>query len=201
MSEDKNSKTYDTPEDQLIFACFNGHYLDAQELLAAGVSVNCQGIIKTTPLNAAVTHSHFKVVDLLLDLGADINFESDEILSFSRTPLAVACKYGNLEMASYLLERGADIDLMSGIYGNPIHAAIKSNNLILLEFLIDNGASLEAKHGVCFDTPICKAAKLNHTEAVKLLASKGAKIKPLRKLPRKDIPGSMVKFLKKNSYL
>ncbi|WP_340199374.1 ankyrin repeat domain-containing protein [Ascidiimonas sp. W6] len=196
MEEEKKDSTFNTKEDQLVYACSQGYYLEVQELLASGVSPNCQGLLKTTPLNAAATHRQFRIIDLLLTNGADINFESDEVLSFSRTPLAIACNNADLEMVEYLLERGADIDLMSGIYGNPIHAAIKSNSLTLLAFLIEKGAWLEAKHGVYLETPICAAARLNHLEAVALLIAKGAKTKPLRKMPRKDISGKMVKFLK-----
>ncbi|MCR9228449.1 MAG: ankyrin repeat domain-containing protein [Flavobacteriaceae bacterium] len=201
MGGTNEPKKYDAPEDKLIYACFKGCFLVVQELLDSGVSPNCQGILRTTPLHAATTHGHFEIIDLLLEHGADINFESGEVLSFSRTPLAIACYQGDTEMAEYLIARGAGIDLMSGLYGNPVHAAIQANNLILLKFLLNIGASIEAKHGVHLDTPICYAARLGHREAVEILVTHGAKTKPLRKMPRHHIPTTMVKFLKNKKHL
>ncbi|MFC4097193.1 ankyrin repeat domain-containing protein [Euzebyella saccharophila] len=201
MSDQNQSTQINTAEDQLINACFKGYGKVAHDLLLSGVSPNCQGIIKTTPLNAAVTHRHFPVIDLLLDFGADINFESSEILSFSRTPLAIACHNGDKEMAEFLLQRGAQIDLMSGIYGNPLHAAIESNNLLLLRFILEMNANVEAKIGVYLDTPICAAARSGNKEAIKLLVQFGAKTKPLRKMERHQLSPSIVRFLKSEKYL
>lgn len=179
MKGTNEPKKHDTPEDKLIYACFKGYFLEVQELLDSGVSPNCQDILKTTPLNAATTHGHFEIINLLLERGANINFESGDVLSFSRTPLAIACYNGDTKMAEYLIARGADVELMSGLYGNPIHAAIQSNNITLLEFLLKIGASIEAKHGVHLDTPVCYAARLNHQEAIEVLINHGAKTKAL----------------------
>ena len=197
---DTNLKS-NSPEDQLINACFRGYAKVATDLLQKGISPNCQGVIKTTPLNAAVTHRHFDVVDILLDFGADINYESGEILSFSRTPLAIACYNGDMEMAEFLMQRGAQIDLMSGIYGNPLHAAIESNNLQLLKFILEMNANVEAKIGVYLDTPICAAARSGNKEAIELLVQFGAKTKPLRKMERHKLSPAIVRFLKSKKYL
>ena len=166
-----------------------------------GVSPNCQGIIKTTPLCAAATHNHTNIVDLLLSFGADVNFESGQLLSFSRTPLAVACHYGFLDLAKHLIKKGALVDLRSGVYGNPLHAAIGSNEIEIVELLIENGASIELKAGPYLDTPLCVAAKKNHLAIVKLLILKGAKVKALRKIQRKTIPSEILKYLKTEKYL
>jgi len=199
MKEDINNTT--KLEDQLVFQCFKGNYLKVKQILELGVSPNCQSLLETTPLNAATSYGHYKIIDLLLANGADINFESDEILSFSRTPLSIACYKGDIKLAKYLLDHGADINLMSGLYGNPLHAAISSGNLELVNFLIDNGASVEAKQGVYLDTPLCAAVRIGNIEMVNLLIEKKAKIKPIRKMARKDIGSNMVKFLKSKGYL
>ena len=195
MKEDSLEK-FNSPEHQLVYSASQGHYYEVKKLLEEGVSPNCLGIVKTTPLIIATTYKQYRIIDLLISFGADINFETGEILSFSRTPLATACHLGDLEMAEYLLQRGADIELMSGVYGNPLHAAIGEGNLKLIKFLIDQGANLEAKHGVYFDTPLCAAVRIGNIDVVALLIESGAKIKPIRKMPRKVIRAKMVKYLK-----
>lgn len=190
-----------TPEEDLVLACLHGDYLKAEKLLDTGVNPNCQGIFDTSPISAAVTHSRYDIIEMLLSRGADINIGSGQILEFTRTPLALACKNGDINMVKFLLDRGADINLRSGVYGSPILAAINSNSLELLSFLIENGVDIESKFGLRLETPLCEAVRLGQVDHVELLIAHGAKTKILRKIPRKEIPYKMVKYLKAKGYL
>ena len=76
----------------------------------AGVNaVNNQG---WSALMIASDAGHIKIVQILLDAGANINFGSH------CTSLMIACNKGHQDVATYLVQRGADIFIKSSVTGD-----------------------------------------------------------------------------------
>ena len=73
----------------------------------AFVNEAMDGHNQTPPLHRAVWRNDRKVVDLLLESGADINLQVEA----GHTPLMWAAKRNHMDMLVYLLERGADPSL------------------------------------------------------------------------------------------
>ena len=69
---------------------------------------------KNTPLALSVFEDHLEVVNILLELGANVNNADHE----SDTPLHYAVANGNLEMVAKLIEHGADVSARKRLPNN-----------------------------------------------------------------------------------
>jgi hypothetical protein len=88
-------------------ACRYGKISMVKTLLDLGYNLNMQELAfnnsLTSPLHSAYHSKNLKMVEFLLDRGANV----DGFPYNSFTPLMVACRDGNLEMVQLLLDRGA----------------------------------------------------------------------------------------------
>lgn len=98
-------------------------YLDIVKILLGGRTVNIMGTGRTinieardglvrndkTPLHIAVFHGHVKIVETLLEHGANVNARD----FYGNTPLLWAALKGNTEIARILLNYRADVNLRS----------------------------------------------------------------------------------------
>ena len=87
-------------------------------------------------LRSAVMNGNVKSVDILLEKGADVNYNMpDMVFPHGGTPLCVAANIGNLKMVKYLIEQGADVEI-SDIRGmRPYTIAIYNNNAEIAAYL------------------------------------------------------------------
>ena len=76
-----------------------------------------------TPMDCAAFSGHEKVIEVLIDAGADVN-PTDKL---QITPLHLAAQAGHLNVVKVLLENDADVGKCS------------ANNLNSLDMAIDNG--------------------------------------------------------------
>jgi len=91
----------------LYSAILAGHMEVAKELLKKGKSLNLLNAKnKETALMAAVKKNNEKLVDLLVDAGADVNIENKKGV----TPLILASWEGNLNILKKLVSGGADVN-------------------------------------------------------------------------------------------
>lgn len=89
--------------------------------------------------NLLVTASyrgHSRVIQLLLDDGADVNAESDD----HDTALRAASYEGNYEVVQLLLANGADVNAKSDKYGTALQTASSEGHDEVVRLLLDNGA-------------------------------------------------------------
>lgn len=83
-----------------------------------------------------------KTIELLLKLGADINYSNED--EHQMTPLHMACLGGRKENVKLLLKKGANIN-RTDFYGhNPLYYACETNNLKLMELFLRKGAKYNA---------------------------------------------------------
>lgn len=91
----------DNGESALMLVAMKGELELARRLLARGAALNLPG---WAPLHYAASGPGTKVVELLIERGADVNAGSPN----GSTPLMMAARYGSEDSVALLLARGAD---------------------------------------------------------------------------------------------
>lgn len=132
------------------------------------------------PIHLACIHDLPKVVDILLQFGADPNltttageyafppqFEGNTALMLSE----------NVEISRMLLEYGADVNARTEYGISPLSSVCESERDVIevIRLLLDNGADINNKdHDT--DYPLLLAVKYQSLETIKLLADRGSMI-------------------------
>ena len=101
-----------------------------------------------SPLHIAVKSGHTKVIDALLQKGANINQKSP---TNGITPLFLAALQNNSEMVTFLLDKGADDQIEENRGYNPIHIASELGHVEVLEAFATFGSNLNCQtlqHGL-----------------------------------------------------
>lgn len=92
-----------------------------------------------TPLILACRHGHFEVVKLLVERGAELNWDQGD------NPLNLAIENGDLKLAEFLISKGAKVNTSVG--SPPLHIAVGApeNRRELAELLLSNGADINER--------------------------------------------------------
>ena len=94
-------------------------------------------------LQAASFGGHEKVVQMLLDQGADVNAQGGEY----GNALQAASVKGHEKVVQMLLDQGADVNAQGGNYGNALQAASVGGHEKVVQMLLDQGADVNAQGG------------------------------------------------------
>ncbi|WP_311082359.1 ankyrin repeat domain-containing protein [Paenibacillus polymyxa] len=87
-------------------------------------------------LRNAVSNHDRKTVALLLEHGADINYNaSDMVYPYKATPLTVAARNNDFAMVKYLVEHGADVTLAEKGGDRAYTIAVSNKNVAMAEYL------------------------------------------------------------------
>jgi len=95
----------------------------------------------TALLPTATKEGKVKVVQLLLERGADINSRNAN----NQTPLGEAATLGNIDVVRLLIERSAEVDSCGRWGWTPLHIASEWGHLEVSRILVDHGANLNAR--------------------------------------------------------
>ena len=135
---------------------------------------NSHSIVATTALNYASVNGYRKMVELLIEKGADVNQEDVE----GYTALMLASREGYKKIVELLLENGADVNVKGyDMHDNvtALHYASKRGDEEIVKLLIEKGANVNSKD--LDDYTALHIVSLNgHDEIVKLLIEKGADV-------------------------
>ena len=157
-------------ESNIHEACMNGETERFLNLINEAEHLDIVEIDKKRTLIFAVINKNLKMVHKLLDHGADINIQDEEI---GATPLFHACCDGSIEIAVELMERGADVTLKT-IQGEvPLLASVWNNRVDIIMKLLDYGAN---PNFPCLPTILHIACRYSDFEVVKALLKYGAKV-------------------------
>lgn len=127
-----------------------------------------------TPLILAADGGHEKVVELLLNNGADIEAQSERTKD---TALSLACTKGRYEVVELLLKRGANKEHRNVSDYTPLSLAASGGYVNIIKLLLTHGAEINSRTGSKLGiSPLMLAAMNGNTAAVKLLLDMGSDI-------------------------
>lgn len=122
-----------------------------------------------TALHLAVCLKSYKVADLLVKRGIDVNLGLD-----GNTPLCLAVKNNDMKISKLLLAAGAtkvDYVFKSGV--TLLHVAVGMNNMDITRRILDKGVDVNACGENGF-TALHQAVSVGHYSQVALLLERGA---------------------------
>ncbi|KAK8121598.1 hypothetical protein PG984_010268 [Apiospora sp. TS-2023a] len=142
----------------------------ALSLINAGVDVNLRNDIGATALVSAIVSKRLRIVDALLDNGADVTICDRN----GNNALHHAIGTGLLEPALRILGFGTDIVSRLNL-DTGLGIAVVSGVHGLIGPLLDHGAMVDCRNSTG-DTPLAAATSKGDLTAVKILLSRGANI-------------------------
>jgi hypothetical protein len=149
----------------LHWAMRNGHPTLTDVLLSLNPDLNTSGPYGWTPLSLSVHKEDRRMIDALLERGADIDVNGG-------APLKRAVQFGKVGIARLLLESGADPD--GGEDGHtPLMIASERGNLEMVRMLLETGADIDRKDSRN-QTALSLAGKNDHQEIIRLLKENNA---------------------------
>ncbi len=156
----------------LKLAVNNNDYCLVKKLLNHNAQVD---LGYETPLMFACELNHHKIVELLLQFGADVNYVNED----RGNPISSA--FGNIKITNLLLEAGANIDAKDIDCKTCLMYAAGHGNKNLVEFYLSKGADVNATdcsvdESDASKTALTMAACMGHAEIVDLLLKKGSNI-------------------------
>lgn len=208
-------------ENLLKKECSKDDLTELKMLIIMGADVNIHGIIDhfshPTILAKCCLHNKKDLVELLINSGADVNFNGSGALNLALNALngdyvsdviklliengadpnpvmRKAIADNRLNLVKYLLENGADVNYSDGYGNSPITTACHYHNVEAVKLLLEYGADININD----DEPLCEACKRgNCLDFKKYLLRRGAKINDFRTLRSAIITGdlNLVKFL------
>ncbi|KAJ7327647.1 ankyrin repeat-containing domain protein, partial [Mycena albidolilacea] len=116
-------------------------------------------------------YGHFKIVEMLISQGVDVNFQS----RVYGTALQAASSEGHRDIAELLINTGADVNVQDGRYCTALQAASWNGHKDIAELLINMGADINVQGGH-YGTALQAASYYGHFKIVELLISQGVDV-------------------------
>lgn len=131
-------------------------------ILEKGVSTNVHFEDGQTPLIKAINEKSRKIIEVLIDQGADLNLPENEGLR--GTPLMYAGAWNDAGISKLLLEAGADVNAVDVNKDPALNWATYYGHVQVMKLLISEGADLNvrSKHGQAVDVGL----RLWHADSV-----------------------------------
>jgi len=124
-----------------------------------------------TPMYVSATEGDLKGVQMLIDMGADIDSKGPE----GKTVVFWATEQKNYDVLRYFLDNGANPNLCDVHQTAPIHIAVHNRDPKAAKMLLDAGCSLEARDRSLM-TPLHNAFDLKDWELMQLFVHRGADV-------------------------
>lgn len=144
-------------------------------LLDMGADIDTVDLCNRSMIENAIVFGVPEIARLLLQRGAKIDTLSRDVLRSAIT------RHGDLEMVRLLLDNGFGRHINACLGGHgpdsvvPLWSASYHGHLDIIELLLNYGADIN--HDYCKAPPLHGACQGNHTDAARLLVSRGAKVK------------------------
>ena len=143
-------------------------------LVSQGGELDVNRLIRgmVRPLDYAVATRNADMVQLLIELGVDVNAETP----YRWPPLGNAAQQGSEEVLEMLLDAGADLEVPNEMGDTPLMLAAERGHVDIARSLLDRGADPNSIHERNGRTALHFAALYGHLPVVRQLLSFGAAI-------------------------
>uniref|UniRef100_A0A8C5WD73 Fibronectin type III and ankyrin repeat domains 1 n=1 Tax=Leptobrachium leishanense TaxID=445787 RepID=A0A8C5WD73_9ANUR len=126
-----------------------------------------------TPLMVAAQKGHLRLVELLIDHGADINQEDGS----GKNSLMLACFSGHLDVVQCLRERGASWEGRDRCGSTAMHWAADGGHLNIIQWMIDDGCEVDVKDHSSQWTPLMRVSAITgYTDVARCFIMAGANV-------------------------
>ncbi|EAA63168.1 hypothetical protein AN3267.2 [Aspergillus nidulans FGSC A4] len=134
-------------------------------------TLNARGGYYGNPLQAASARGHEKIVQILLDHGADVNAQGGKY----RNALLAASVEGHGKIVHILLNQGADINAQNGYYGSAFQAALVQGHEKIVQVLLQQVANVNTQDGI-YANALRAASARGYEKIVQILLDKRADV-------------------------
>ena len=124
-----------------------------------------------TGLHVACRAGQTDIVDLLIQLGTDVNTETND----GNTGLHAACRAGQKDIADLLIQLGADVNIKNDDGNTGLHEACRAGQEDIADLLIQLGADVNIKNDD-HHTPLYYACQSISPSLVSLLVKGGSEV-------------------------
>lgn len=160
-------------EDYYLQAAQRGDFTTVEAMVRQKeVDVDAVDELDTTALMRAAERDDRRMVDYLIEMGADVKKKS---AITGETALLTATENNHRVVIETLLENGADVNEADNHGKTPLLSAVQKQNKALTVRFVKEGADLN-KENVWGQTPLMRAVLNNDKETVKLFVEKGADV-------------------------
>lgn len=146
---------------------------DIKNIIKYGANINSGSKTTDNPLTKALYSNKWKIADLLVDQGADVNYK---IKSDCLIPIIVtAVVFDRPDIVKYLILKGANVNEKTEKGSNAILNAACQNKVESAKILLEKNADINIKDADG-KTPLTIAAEKGNKEIVALLINNGVDI-------------------------
>ena len=157
----------------LIDQASKGDLKAVRDLIDTGVNVDVQDKQGRSALMLSSKNGYLEIVKILVNVGAALNLQGNEMSYGGNTALMYACRNGHLEIVKTLTGSGAALNLQGSEWGRQgytalMYASCMSGRQKIVKTLTDAGADVNIK-GEYERTALILASEKGYPEIVKVL--------------------------------
>jgi WD40 repeat protein len=146
-----------------------GEINKVKHLLATGIDPNIKNDIGIAPLWIASREGNRKIVEVLLNAGADVKGTS----LGNSTALWVASQKGHLHIVKLLIAHDADVNTTDEVGGTALQWAAYFGHIEVVKFLLSHNANVNARRK-SGETALSMALSNDQTDVAQVLQAAGA---------------------------
>lgn len=168
---------YFTLNNEMWTAVCGGNFNLTRQLLDQGANPDICKVYSSDDefgepvLSKASTLGLVKIVNLLIEKGADVNLKGG-VYGYS---LQAAATFGNFDVVRILIECGANVNVEGGLYGSALQAAARFGHLDIVRLLIMQRANVNARGGI-YGTALQAATVFGIEDTIRFLIEQGANV-------------------------
>jgi len=153
----------------------NNQLNKVKSYLKGGGAVDSLGEYASTPLHCASREGNVKIIELLIQYGADVNSKNRYATVYPLFEILTSAKIENpFPLVQLLIDNGADIKVIDSFGNTILHYAIEKELIELIEFSISLGCNINYTGRHDKDTPLHYAYFQKNKKIIDYLIDHGA---------------------------